>query len=82
LSVQLTPFFYHFCPDITETLYADVSKQLGHGSVKLTLDVYYHWMPGSKKSKVDGLDDVIVAPACTPAAPLAINEGLRVGQAI
>lgn len=58
---------------------ADVSKQLGHGSVKLTLDVYYHWMPGSKKSEVDGLDDLIVAPACTPVAPSPISKELAVG---
>ena len=37
---------------------ADVSKQLGHHSVKLTLDTYYHWIPGKKKSEVDGLDDI------------------------
>ncbi len=37
---------------------ADVSKQMGHHSVKLTMDVYYHWMPGAKISEVDGLDDV------------------------
>ena len=36
---------------------ADVSKQLGHHSVKLTLDIYYHWIPGKKKSEVDKLDD-------------------------
>lgn len=35
---------------------ADVSKQLGHSSVKVTLDIYYHWMPGGKKSEVDELD--------------------------
>jgi integrase len=34
----------------------DVSKQLGHHSVKITLDIYCHWMPGGKKSEVDGLD--------------------------
>jgi integrase len=34
----------------------DVSKQLGHHSVKITLDVYAHWMPGGKKSEVDELD--------------------------
>jgi integrase len=36
---------------------ADVSKQLGHHSVKFTWDTYYHWMPGKKKSEVDELDD-------------------------
>ena len=35
----------------------DVSKQLGHHSVKLTWDTYYHWKPGTKKHQVDALDD-------------------------
>ena len=34
----------------------DISKQLGHHSVKVTLDVYSHWLPGSNKSQVDELD--------------------------
>jgi len=37
---------------------ADVSKQLGHHSVKFTMDIYYHWIPGGNKNEVDGLDDV------------------------
>jgi len=37
---------------------ADVSNQLGHHSVKLTMDVYYHWYPGKKKSEVDALDNL------------------------
>jgi len=36
----------------------DVSNQLGHYSVKLTLDVYSHWMPGKQKAEVDALDDM------------------------
>jgi integrase len=36
---------------------ADVSNQLGHHSVKLTMDIYYHWAPGKKKSEIDALDD-------------------------
>lgn len=36
---------------------ADVSNQLGHHSVKFTMDEYYHWFPGKKKSEVDALDD-------------------------
>jgi len=36
---------------------ADVSKQLGHHSIKLTLDTYFHWIPGGSKSEVDALDD-------------------------
>jgi integrase len=37
---------------------ADVSKQLGHHSVKFTMDVYYHWVPGGSKTEVDGLDEL------------------------
>ena len=48
---------------------ADVSKQLGHYSVRLTMDVYYHWLPGNKKSEVDALDDVIEEQKA------AVNEG-------
>lgn len=36
---------------------ADVSKQLGHHSVKFTMDIYYHWVPGGSKNEVDRLDD-------------------------
>ncbi len=38
---------------------ADCSKQLGHHSVKFTMDIYYHWVPGGSKSEVDGLDDFV-----------------------
>ena len=36
---------------------ADVSNQLGHFSETFTMKIYYHWMPGKKKSEVDELDD-------------------------
>ena len=52
---------------------ADVSNQLGHHSVKLTMDVYYHWIPGKKKAEVDGLDDsfpmIPSVPPCTLPRP-------------
>ena len=32
---------------------ADVSNQLGHHSIKFTMDVYYHWIPGKQKDQVD-----------------------------
>jgi integrase len=35
---------------------ADVSKQLGHHSINITVDTYYHWIPGTGKSQVDELD--------------------------
>jgi len=51
---------------------ADVSKQLGHHSVKFTWDVYYHWMPGKKKSEVDALDDPkLKHPVAPPLHPEA-----------
>jgi len=34
----------------------DVSYQLGHSSIKITYDIYVHWMPGQFKSEVDELD--------------------------
>jgi integrase len=46
---------------------ADVSKQLGHHSVKLTLDTYYHWIPGKQKNEVDELDNLhLPAPYTHP----------------
>jgi len=47
---------------------ADVSKQLGHHSINITVDTYYHWMPGSGKAEVDQLD-METAPNCTLYAP-------------
>ena len=51
---------------------ADVSKQLGHHSVKMTMDFYYNWMPGKKKSEVDGLDD-LKHPAAPQVHPNTVN---------
>ncbi len=34
----------------------DVSYQLGHSSIKMTYDVYAHWIPGCFKSEIDELD--------------------------
>jgi integrase len=36
----------------------DVSYQLGHSSIKMTYDVYAHWIPGHHKSEVDDLDKI------------------------
>jgi integrase len=46
----------------------DVSKQLGHSKVSMTLDKYCHWMPGEHKSQVDELDNLhLSAPHTQPA---------------
>jgi integrase len=35
----------------------DICNQLGHSSIKMTYDVYGHWIPGKFKSEVDELDN-------------------------
>jgi integrase len=40
----------------------DVSKQLGHSSIKITFDVYGHLQPGHFKSEIDELDTPRTAP--------------------
>lgn len=47
----------------------DVSHQLGHSSIKITYDVYGHWIPGSFKSEVEDLD--YPQPTATQAQPVA-----------
>ncbi|MBU1713043.1 MAG: tyrosine-type recombinase/integrase [Proteobacteria bacterium] len=47
---------------------ADVSKQLGHAKINITVDTYYHWMPGTGKSEIDQLD-LSTGPICIPGAP-------------
>lgn len=36
----------------------DVSKQLGHSSIKITVDTYYHWIPSERKNEVAELDEL------------------------
>jgi integrase len=45
----------------------DVSRQLGHSSPRITLDVYSHWIPGKFKSEVAELDTA--QPTAPPAQP-------------
>ena len=46
----------------------DVSKQLGHSKISMTLDNCAHWMPGEHKSQVDELDNLhLSAPYAHPA---------------
>jgi len=37
---------------------ADVSKQLGHSSIKITIDTYYHWMPEQGNDQISDLDNL------------------------
>lgn len=56
----------------------DVSKQLGHHSIKITIDTYYDWMPGTRKNEVDQLD-LNEAPTCTLSAPSGKNDTKKRG---
>ena len=49
----------------------DVSHQLGHGSTKITLDTYTHWIPGQAPGEVDGLDDELGQTPNSPYFPTA-----------
>ncbi len=46
----------------------DVSYQLGHSSIKITFDIYTHWLPGKFKNEVDSLDEpsALNDPQATP----------------
>jgi integrase len=57
---------------------ADVSNQLGHHSVKFTMDVYYHWFPGKKKFEVDALDDPSFMHPSAPYVHPKVDKGLTV----
>jgi len=38
----------------------DVSHQMGHASVRITLDTYTHWLPTGDKKQVAELDSVAI----------------------
>jgi len=52
---------------------AYVKEQMGHHSIKVTVDVYGHLVPGANKAAVDRLD---APPSATPAQPKTAT-GLR-----
>ena len=60
---------------------ADVSKQLGHHSINITVDTYHHWTPGANKGEIDQLDSE-TAPNCTLSAPGGETEGQGSGLGV
>jgi len=54
----------------------DVSKQLRHASIQITFDVYGHWVPGSFKSEVDELGQMLQSDA-TQTQPEAESGTVR-----
>jgi len=57
---------------------ADVSNQLGHYSVKLTLDTYTHLLSGKKKVEVDGLDVASFMHQDAPHMRPEVKRGIAV----
>jgi integrase len=60
---------------------AYVRDQLGHHSIKLTVDTYCHWLPGSNRQAVDRLDRIgppLVHPGADPAT--IRNPGATAGR--
>ena len=35
----------------------DISRQLGHSSIEVKMDIYHHWIPEKKKDEFDAPDD-------------------------
>jgi hypothetical protein len=55
----------------------NISNQLGHASIRITVDTYYKWIAGTHQDQVAELDKLgIPASSCTPAAPTK-NEGVK-----
>jgi integrase len=54
---------------------AYVQRQLGHASIKLTVDTYGKWLPMGNKAAVDRLDDP------SGSKVVAVHESGRVGAA-
>ncbi len=50
-----------------------VSRQLGHSSIQVTVDLYGHFMPGADRHHVDGLADAIEAAGRAPDAAPTVN---------
>src|SRR5262249_47074575 len=54
---QTLPGLSNRCQDARRESPADVQRQLGHASIKLTVDRYGKWLPMGNKAAVDRLDD-------------------------
>ena len=60
---------------------AYVQRQLGHSSIKLTVDLYGKWLPMANKAAVDRLDDAtptqVVADVVAGGSPLPCALAVR-----
>jgi integrase len=51
---------------------AYVSQQMGHSSIRITVDVYGHLVPGANRDEVNKLDDAGYTPKSATPAQLAV----------
>jgi integrase len=56
---------------------AYVSKQLGHKSIKITVDLYGHFIPGANRQEVDVLDDPETVLPATKRNPGETEKATR-----
>jgi hypothetical protein len=57
-----------------------VQRQLGHASIKMTVDTYGKWLPMGNKAAVDRLDDVGTGSKTVAVGAGGAGDGLEDGQ--
>jgi len=50
-----------------------VKEQMGHSSIRITVDTYGHLVPGANREEVNKLDDAGYWKSATPAQPAAVG---------
>ena len=81
----------HFTPHCLHHTYASlmlqagespvyVQRQLGHASIKLTVDTYGRWLPMGNKVAVDRLDDAGVGSKAVAATVGGAGDSLQNAQ--
>src|SRR5262245_13093072 len=59
---------------------AYVKEQMGHHSIKITVDTYGHLVPGGNKAAVDRLDGLETATIRNSDATSEVNTVFRLGR--
>src|SRR5204863_8443090 len=59
---------------------AYVKGQMGHHSIKVTVDIYGHLVPGSNREAVDRLDVTGRNPRATSGADQIEDRAVRIGE--
>jgi hypothetical protein len=61
---------------------AYVQRQLGHSSIKLTVDLYGKWLPMANKAAVDRLDDAAPSQVVAEAVATGSEGGMKLGRSL